>query len=525
MPTRGWINIEEAMADNFFDQLVSLEEDEARVKCRDRVLNIYDNLAKKAKRIRPENFVPLLVSKFREPPKGVVLPPHVILHAIEANCSYHKNGYDEQVTWGKLAEILNIFLSEEFNPYLTYIISKNLNLFVQYIHRTQLDIQKTESSRKHLVRYWKLFAENEFTPKLFSNFENKYGISVEKWFRYSLGAYAMLRNDLMISRYSIKIGENLPFSNDDFQKYFDLSILTKEQVKERYFESRKNIEPEFYFLIRTCFLERPILQLSNNKLISPIPELIFRHVGYGLYGLLKSLDKDGYYIGKSLQAYTRRVLEDLKTKKVLIDNISMEKIAKDQKSCDFLLSTEHENILIECKATIFKVNTLSQNAIAKHTSTTNICRGVDQIHKTLDQIEEGKFDSLIIDKKKPFIGIILTLGEIPEANSDWYYEKIIPNNMMGKKLANYDDASKLIIRKPLILSVNALENLITYMNNSNESLVSIYDQKEKKGYFVTGDWERFLNHKLSDLEKVVPLTFIKSVMEEFDKSLGLNKKY
>jgi len=193
------------MADKFFDQLVSLEEDEARVKCRNRVRDIYDNLAKKAKRIRPENFVPLLVSKFREPPKGVVLPPHVILHAIEANCSYHKDGYNEQVTWGKVTEILNIFLSEEFNPYLTYIIRKNLNLFVQYIHRTQLDIQKTESSRKHLVRYWKLFAENEFAPKLFSNFENKYGISVEKWFRYSFGAYAMLRKDLTISRYSIKI--------------------------------------------------------------------------------------------------------------------------------------------------------------------------------------------------------------------------------------------------------------------------------------------------------------------------------
>ena len=512
------------MADKFFDQLVSLEEDEARVKCRNRVRDIYDNLAKKAKRIRPENFVPLLVSKFREPPKGVVLPPHVILHAIEANCSYHKDGYDEQVTWGKVTEILNIFLSEEFNPYLTYIIRKNLNLFVQYIHRTQLDIQKTESSRKHLVRYWKLFAENEFAPKLFSNFENKYGISVEKWFRYSFGAYAMLRKDLTISRYSIKIEKPLPFSNDDFQKYFDLSVLTTEQVKERYFESRKNIDPEFYFLIRSCFLERPILQLSNNKLISPIPELIFRHVGFGLYGLFESLDEDGYYIGKSLQAYTRSVLEDLKIKKVLIDNNSLEKLAKGQKSCDYILSTEHENILIECKATIFKVNTLSQNAIAKHTSTTNICRGIDQIHKTLDQIEEGKFDSLSIDKKKPFIGIILTLGEIPEANSDWYSEEIIPNNMMGKKLANYDDVSKLIVRKPLILSVNALENLITYMNNSNESLVSIYDQKEKKGYFATGDWEIFLSHKLSDLEKVVPLTFIKSVMEEFDKSLGLNKK-
>ncbi len=518
------MNIEEAMVDKFFDQLVSLEEGEARVKCRNRVRTIYDNLAKKAKRLRPENFVPLLVSKFREPPKGVVLPPHVILHAIEANCSYHKEGYNEQVTWGKVTEILNIFLSEEFNPYLTYITSTNLNLFAQYMHRTQLDIQKTESSRKHFVRYWKLFAENVFTPKLFSNFENTYGISVEKWFRYSFGAYAMLRNDLLISRDPIKIEKSLPFSNDDFQKYFDLSVLTREQLKQRYFESRKNIDPEFYFLIPTCFLERPILQLSNNRLISPIPELIFRHVGYGLYGLFERLDKDGYYIGKSLQAYTHSVLQDLKIKKVLIDNNSLEKIAKGEKTCDYILSTKHENILIECKATIFKPNVLTQNAIAKHTSTTNICRGMDQIHKTLHQIDEGKFDSLSLDKKKPFIGIILTLGEIPEANSDWYSEEIIPNNMMGKKLANYDDASKLIVRKPLILSVNALENLITYMNNSNESLVSIYDQKEKKGYSATGDWEIFLSHKLSDLESLVPLTFITSVMKEFDKRLGLKQK-
>ena len=512
------------MSDKFFDQLVSLPEDKARLQCRIRVRTIYDNLAKKAKRIRPENFVPLLVSTFRQPPKGVVLPPHVILQAIEANCSYHKNGYDEQATWGKLAEILNIFLSEDFNPYLVYVIRKNVNLLMQYMHRSQFDIQKTESSQKDLVRYWKLFAENEFTPKLHSDFENTYSISVEKWFRYSLAAYAMLRNDLMISRYNIKIQMSLPFSNEDFQKYFDLSIMTAQQVKEKYFESRKNIDPEFYFLIRTCFLERPILQLSNNKLISPIPELIFRHVGYGLYGLFENLDKNGYYIGKSLQSYTRSVLEDLKITNVLIDNNSLEKIAKGQKSCDYILSTEHENILIECKATIFKVNTLTQNAIANHTSTTNICRGIAQIHETLKQIEQGKFDSLGIDKRKPFIGIIITFGEIPEANSDWYSEEITPNNVIGAKSSDYDGSSKLIVRKPLILSLNALENLVTLMNNSEESLVSIYDQKEKEGYISTGDWERFLIRKLSALEKVVPLTFIKSVMEEFYKRLGLNNK-
>lgn len=511
------------MNDNFFEQLVSLEENEARRKCRNRVRDTYSSLQKKTKRVRPENFIPFLVNKFRQLPKGdyVLLPPHVLLHAIEANCSYHKDGYDEQATWGKMVDIRNIIISENFAPYETYSIHHNLHLFMQHMHRTQLEIQKSEFSRKHFARYWKLFIENEFTPRLFSAFEEKYGLAVEKWFKYSFGAYSMLRCDLMIQRDPIKIEKPLPFSNDDFQKYFDLSVLTVKQVKDRYFESRKNIDPEFHYLIRTCFLERPILQLPNNKLISPIPKLIFRHVGYGLYDLFESLDPDGYYIGKSFQAYARNVLEELEMKTTLAGNNLLEKYAQGQ-SCDFVLSTEHENILIECKATLFKVNTLTQNAIANHTSTTNICKGLGQIQNTLDQIEEGGFADLDINTTKPFIGIVLTLGEIPFANSDWYFQEILPNNKAGKKLTRCDNTSKLIVKKPLILSVNALENLITYMNITNESLISICDQKEKKGYSDTGDWEAFLGNKLSELKNTAPLKFIESVMEEFDAHLGLN---
>ena len=42
--------------------------------------------------------------------KFVQTPPHRIIHSIEANCAYWKDGYREPVTWNAVVKIMNICL-------------------------------------------------------------------------------------------------------------------------------------------------------------------------------------------------------------------------------------------------------------------------------------------------------------------------------------------------------------------------------------------------------------------------------
>lgn len=510
------------MWDDLLEKIGTLNETDARRKCDLVVREIYDELKRKAKRIKPENFAEYVVKLFRNPPRKAVLPPHIILHAIEANCAYYDDHYDDTVDHKKIGGILNLLKPGGLDCYTIYMIPHNLDLFLQYIHRHQLDAQKTEFSEKHLARYWKIFLDNEFTPKLFDDFEKKYGITAEKWFQCSYCTFAMMYNKLTIPLTFPIESERIPLSENDFHAYFNLSAFTVEQVKDKYTTSREKINREFHFLIRSCFLERPILRLPDNRLIAPIPELIFRHAGYGLHQCFEDIDKHKRCIGDSFQSYVGNVLNCLKSKKELFDNNDIEKVADGEKSCDFILSTIHENILVECKATLFTVNILTQNAITKSTSTTHICRGFEQVDRTVDLINQGIFESKI-DKSKPCIGIIVTLGEIPAANSEWYFKEIIPSNVVGKK-GFAAEFFKKTGRNPMIISINALENLIMYINSTNKSLLSIYDEKNGQSEIVVGDWETFLGNKISESKNVEPLAFVESVMTKFDKSLGLPQK-
>lgn len=509
------------MWEDLLEKIGTLNETDARYKCDLVVRELYDKLKRKTKRIKPEKFTEYVVKLFRNPPRNVVLPPHIILHAIEANCAYHKDGYDDIVRHNKIIDILNLLIPGDLDCYKLYMIHHSLDLFIQYMYREQLDAQKAEFSRKHLARYWKIFLDNEFTPKLFPDFEGRYGITVEKWFQCSFCAFAMLHNELT-TPLTFSIDEPIPLSEKDFRAYFNLSVFTVEQVKNMYIANRKEIGHAYHFLIVSCFMEKPILQLSDNRLIAPIPELIFRHMGYGLHQCFKEIDKHKRCIGKSFQSYVGNVLSCLKSKKELMDNNVIEKAADVMKSCDFILSTAHENILVECKATLFTVNTLTPNAITKSNSTTSICRGIEQVDETIDLINKGVFDDKV-DKSKPCIGIIVTLGEIPAANSEWYFKEIIPSNVEGKK-GFASEFFKKTGRNPMIISINALENLIMYINSTNKSLFGIYDEKKGQSEIVVGDWETFLGNKISESKNVEPLAFVESVMTKFDKSLGLPQK-
>jgi len=480
------------MDEGFNDQIKNMSEEQVRLLTRSKMRRIYDDIEKKAKRLSPEKFIPYVLNFFYDPSRKIVISPHTILQAIEANCAYHKSGYDEEVTWGRLADIVNLIKTvEDGNDFYLWSIHNQIEIFYQFIYRTQLEVQKTGCSKMYLSKYWNLFYDNTFMSRLHNDFEKKHGLSVEKWFLCSFGLYAMFSKTCVIPK-KFKISPNINLNESDIQTYLNLSCYSIAEVKRRYFEVRKKDTEEFHFLIRTVFTERPIIELENARLVAPIPGLIFRHMGHELENLFECVDSNGYHIAKSFEEYTKKVLSCLGSSTRLYSNNELEKLSDGKKSCDFLLVTPSENILIECKAVNFKVRTLTENALLKSNAFEKIKDGICQIDNTLGNIKTGKLCLPDVDINKPFLKIVVTFGEIIGFNSNWLLNKMCPSiNDIDEKIG-----------KPTILSIDGLEKLVLYIENSKESFISIYRSKQEKGYFMTGDWDAYLDNKIFDVKPI-----------------------
>jgi len=116
--------------EQYIDNIKNMSENEVRLRARSKTRYLEEELEKKAKRIKPEKFVTSTLNFFRDPSQETFIAPHTMLQAIEANCAYHKGGYDEDITWGKFADIINLTKRlEDENDFYLWSISHNLGIF------------------------------------------------------------------------------------------------------------------------------------------------------------------------------------------------------------------------------------------------------------------------------------------------------------------------------------------------------------------------------------------------------------
>ena len=76
------------------------------------MLELYDALERRLKRHRPRDYITWmsrqLAESWSDPRKFVQIPPHRIMHSIEANCAYWKEGYADPVNWNAVAKVMNM---------------------------------------------------------------------------------------------------------------------------------------------------------------------------------------------------------------------------------------------------------------------------------------------------------------------------------------------------------------------------------------------------------------------------------
>ena len=132
------------------------------------------------------------------------------------------------------------------------------------------------------------------------------------------------------------------------------------------------------------------------------------------------------------------------------------------------------------------------------------------------------FEQFNVNKKKPTIGIVVTFGEIPSANSDWFFEEFFLKRAIDKLNQNIYP-SKQMIRRPIVLNIPTIEKLVVFLNAQPKKLYELYDERKDQGYGVTGDWGVWLSSQKKEQGNINSelLSFLKNDRVDFLGELGI----
>ena len=484
-------------------------------------LELYDALERKLKRHAPRDYITWmskrLAESWEDSKKLTQTPPHRIIHSIEANCAYWKQGYRDEVTWKAVAGIMNIYHNFT-DPYQLNTISESLDRTFLLMYREQIPLQK-RASWAHFLRSWALFVSEVSMKKSRDEFSSQYSIKMDQWVKVCLLCWMISLQEAGGS-FLVKVIENpkIMISQETLNQFLRYSAMSPKEIGNYFLDSRRNEPYESHSLIQSCFFKKPIVIFSDNSIIVPHTHLLFLHAGEGLYRLAHTLDSFPYEFSESFEKYTRRILDSLEDVVKIIDSKMMEKNATG-KSCDFLVETKNTIILVECKACLFTANRLTNNAIENNSSTGKVARGLIQLYNSAMDLENGRFEEFGIGCNKPTIGIVLTFGEIPSANSEWYFDEFFLKRA-DKKLGEEIYPSKQMSRRPIILNISDFESLIVILNTENITLQDLYDKKQKDGYHATGDWGIWLVNQY-DSGNFEILPFLQDIKTQFLNELGI----
>jgi hypothetical protein len=323
------------------------------------------------------------------------------------------------------------------------------------------------------------------------------------------------------SRINVKTIESSDFvtvNKRSIDPYLELTCITPSEIRNDFLGHMK--EPlEFHFLNRYVFVERPIMNLGGGNLVAPNPNFVMLNASEGLYRLSSETEGFDTNFGKSFESYTEELLGCIDNKVNFVRNEELERLASG-KSCDFLLEFEDHLLLIECKATSLTVNKLTENAILNNNSTVKIAQGIVQIYATAQDICRGVFDALNVENKKPILGMVVTFGEIPLVNTDWYNAFIWKRREEELKSPIYPNEK--VKGKPVVVSISTLEEVVIYLNSSGVSFAELYREKESLPP-NSGDWDAFMSSKLSEIQgKMNKMPFVDEQISNFFICLGVS---
>jgi hypothetical protein len=493
----------------------------------------YEELDRFLKRHRPDDYAPFAAERLwqtmaemdeGDPRKFSQTPPHRILHSIEANCAYWRRQNHDPVDLACLGRAMKVY-HDHLDPLQMGILEDcekgkaDIQNFFLVMWREQMELQYRHSL-EDVARVWQLFVAGDPIPTVSEWFAHTYGLSIAEWMQLCFVCQAAAKKSRggYFPRSTVAAFRPFEGKSGAVDAFFQHSSLKPEEVSRRFRENRQRVAPQFHSLIRSVFLEYPLLDFGQQRLLAPHPQLLLRHSGEGLYRLAASSPAFGKEFGKSFQRYVGMVLGHHCGQQALYSDQRLQEICRGR-HCDFLLALADEIWLVECKATTLTAQILMENAVLNNGSTEKVADGMVQLYCTASDIHNGVFKELALGEGKPLWGIVVTFGELPLANSDWYYNLFV--RRAGNDLAPPIYPSNALPQNPIVLSVHVLEQLVAYINAAGTSLRDLYNDKRQQRYVDVGDWDTYLRKKARELNtKVKPLPFVVKQSKQLLRSMG-----
>ncbi len=496
------------------------------------VRNFYVSLEEKLKAHNPTEFILAISQRLGEcrsdQTKWSESPPFRILRAIEACCAFAKGSTLDPVTLNHIAEVVNIF-NDYQDPILLDSVNENVVKFFLIMHRDQAEVQYTHNS-DDIGRATALFGDPKELKRASAAMLSKYHLTPFQWVQLCFIVTAIARK----SNYGLFETKGVfdfccgnefpnPIAKESVQSFFDLCSRTPDEIGVLFSDVRAATPLYLHACIRSSFLERPLIKIGrieefHEQMVLPPSDLLFRQMVEGPYRLMKDLDNFGNEVGSAFERYVESIFDSYKNNKSIYNDKKIERQSIGE-SCDFIIELEEEILLIEVKSVSFTGRLITENSIRKDASTTKIMKAVGQIFATANDLASGRLSHLGIDKSKKNLGIVVTLGEIPLVNMDWYFNTFIIGQL-GERGRLIDDGD-LNNSRPFVISARTLEQMIMICNALGVSPLHLYNQKKITDPIMTGDWDTYINNMIKDnLSAIKKLSAVIAQNKKFMASLG-----
>lgn len=493
---------------------------EINLKARSDWRLFYEKLEQYLKRYQPLDYAKYIANRIKEAKTDIQLagrmPLHFVAHSLEACCRYARGQNKDVVDYNGFARVINLY-HDHNDVVQTSLLKINFQYFFMVTALQQFDFQYYPH-KYDLVRVWELFVASNPVPTISQAFFAHNGLSIEEWVQFCFAFYAATNKKIFIKKQYLTQSKVFVNKAEKINQFIKLISFTVKEIGARYEEKKLKTPLQFHLFIKSVFLERPLINFGDDLLFAPFPELLMKHANEGIYPLVKSLPKFDQEFGKSVQNYTKRILSELQNILKIYSDNEIKSLLKGE-HCDFVCELPDEVLLVESKAVTYTPRLLLEEVIKNDNSTNKVVKGLKQLYETAGQIKNGALSELGISNTKPVIALIVTYGDIPFPNSDWYYNTFfIP---VAQKLFP-SGIPEVMQFRPAIMSLGCFELFIRYAL-TGKSILTIFKEKNEQRYEIVGDWEVYLKAKLSELGNNAPaISYVDKRWGEIFQTMGVS---
>lgn len=514
------------------DEWTPMSRDEAEAA----VLAFESRVRVQVRGFSPESFAVEVARRFRLGQADVEAfrqhPPHFLIHALEANCAYYQQWQYRPLTENDFATTINLW--HAFNdPVLMGTLKDGTHLFefVQYMHRTQMEVQG-EGSHIRFGRGIRMFADATGIPQAAAAFAERFGLTARDWIKLMLVFHARTgeasRKRLPppgIRRQELESLPELGISIKSLDGFLGEAARPWQEIGAAYRKIRESSTTDRRFgpltwgQRRPTLAKYPIMRMGMGYLV-PASPLLLRQLADGLFERFDALDSDEVRsdIGKQFERYIRDMLRFHLSDRNLIEADSLK--VDGEQSCDFALDLPDAVLLVECKAVMLDRDLVTENAVINSGAVQRLLDGYVQIVRTAARIKAGGYPANLIPRDKPVLGLVVTLGNVPgadngavlDATRERYRREQVPEQEV-----------QCLEHRPQPFDAEAFEYFVLLLRSGAVQATDIFTEKLAANPWHVGEWSTFLNKRIQD-HKSIDLTFWKqpfdAMIEEIRERRG-----